>query len=227
MKALILAGGEGKRLRPMTNDKPKPMLEVGGKPIIEWEILWMKRYGIQDFIVSAGYMKEKLENFLGNGKKFGVNIQVSSENEPLGTGGAIKKAEEYLKDDLFIVTNGDLITNLDLSHFSTTNSNICTLSLVPLKSQYGIVDTKGGKVVNFREKPILKEFWINAGVYLMSRKIFDYMPEKGNMEANVLPLLTRKKLLNGVKFNGSYWRSIDSIKDFEEAQSDIVNKRVF
>src|SRR5271156_5070305 len=110
MKALILAGGEGKRLRPLTNDKPKPLLEVGGKPIIEWQIEWMKGYGVDYFVISAGYMKEKLIEYLGTGAKLGVDINFVVENEPLGTAGAIKSAVGILgREEKFVVTNGDII----------------------------------------------------------------------------------------------------------------------
>ncbi len=228
MKAIILAGGEGRRLRPLTNDKPKSLLDVGGKPIIEWQIEWMKSYGIDSFVISAGYMKDVLINYLGTGAKLGVELNFVVENEPLGTAGAIKYAmSNFEKEEKFVVANGDIITNLDLSSLIVSCVDVASVSLSPLKSTFGILDTDGSKVVGFREKPVLKEYWLNAGIYAMSNKIFEYLPTKGSLEYDIFPLLAKKGLLDCVKYGDSYWRSIDTLKDFEEAGVDLKNNLVY
>jgi NDP-sugar pyrophosphorylase family protein len=226
MHAVILAGGYGKRLRPLTDDKPKPLIEIAGKPIIEWQILWLKSFGINSFIVLSGYKWEILIKWLSeNEKRLGISTYFSIEEEPLGTGGALKKVKNLLKDEnAFIVTNGDIITDLDISQLKLKES-IVTISLVPLKSPYGIVETQGDKIVDFKEKPILENYWINAGVYLMSNRVFEYLPDKGDMEKTTFPKLAKESLLTGVKFYNVYWRSIDTIKDIEEASEDLMRMK--
>lgn len=228
MKALILAGGEGRRLRPLTSDRPKPLLEMGGKPIIDWQIGWMKKQGIDSFVVSGGYMKDKLIEHLGTGSKFGVDISFEFEDEPLGTGGAIKRARDSLRNEKkFVVANGDIITNLDLNRLVSLSHRVCTISLIPLRSTYGIVDTEGTKVVMFREKPVIKDHWLNAGIYVMTQEIFDYLPDKGSLENMTFPKLAELRLLDSCKFEGSYWQSIDNFKDFEETSNDLAKGIVF
>ncbi|MBW9140452.1 MAG: nucleotidyltransferase family protein, partial [Candidatus Aramenus sp.] len=158
MKAIILAGGFGKRLRPLTDDKPKPMVEIAGRPIIEWQVIWLKSLGIRTFVVSEGYKKETLINWLtDNEERLGVRFIHVVENEPLGTGGAVKKAMEVIDDD-FVVVNGDIITNIDVRKLNVDEC-VATISLVPLRSPYGVVQTNDGKIVKFVEKPVLKVFW--------------------------------------------------------------------
>lgn len=228
MKALILAGGEGKRLRPLTNNVPKPLLEVGGKPIIEWQIGWMKSYGVDSFVISGGYLKEKLVDHLGNGSKLGVDIDYVFEEEPLGTGGAVKNAESFFESEKnFVVSNGDVITNLRLDKLLSSDRRISTISLTPLKSPFGIVETDEEKVIGFKEKPFVEGYWLNAGMYLMSDKIFDFLPENGSIELVTFPNLVKEKQLGYVKFNDVYWRSVDSLKDFEEVSSDLGKDLVF
>jgi mannose-1-phosphate guanylyltransferase len=228
LKALILAGGEGRRLRPLTNDKPKPLIELGGKPIIEWQIEWMKKYGIGSFVISAGYMKDKLIEYLGNGSKLAVDIEFVIEDEPLGTGGAIKNCEGPLSSEQnFVVANGDIITNFNLGSLINLHKDAATISLTPLKSTYGIVDTDGNKVVGFREKPLIKDHWLNAGIYVMSKSIFEYLPKKGSLEQETFPVLASKGLLNAMKFNDVYWISVDTFKEVENTSSDLSNGFVY
>ena len=224
VKALILAGGFGKRLRPLTLETPKPLLEVGNKPILEWQINWLKRYGIRDIILAVGYLKEKIFAKLGDGSKLGVRLFYSVEEEPLGTGGAIRNARKFLEDDNFIVLNGDILTNIDLNRmFNALDGNsIGAIALVPLPSPYGIVELEGDKVVRFREKPIIRDYLINAGIYYFTPKIFNYLPEKGDIEKTAFPQLAQERKLKGIVFDNIYWRSIDSIKDLEKANKEVI-----
>lgn len=221
MKAVILAGGYGKRLRPLTDDKPKPLVEIAGKPIIEWQILWLKSFGISSFFILAGYKKEALIDWVSkNQQRLNVSIAILTEEEPLGTGGAIKRLKDFINDD-FIVINGDILTNIDISKMILKDC-ITSIALVPLRSPYGIVTVdENGKIIRFVEKPLLKEYWINAGVYKMKPEVFEYLPEKGDIEKTTFPLLAEKGLLRGVTFENIYWRSIDTIKDYEEASVEV------
>jgi mannose-1-phosphate guanylyltransferase len=224
MITVILAGGLGIRLRPLTTDRPKPMIQIKDIPIIELQVSWLKKFGITDIIVLVGHLKEKIKHHLGDGKKFGVNISYIEEHVPLGTGGALKNAKNEIiqngnTNTGFLVINGDILTDLD--PFTISEKGSMTLALVPLKSTFGIVETNGDLVSKFVEKPSIENMWCNAGVYYFSNEIFDYLPDKGNIETVTLPMLVEKQRLKAKKFSNNYWRSIDSHKDVEEASKEI------
>ncbi len=224
MITVILAGGLGKRLRPLTSDRPKPMIQINNTPIIELQVKWLKKFGITDIIVLVGHLREKIKHHLADGKKFGVNISYIEENVPLGTGGALKNAKHHIiqngnSDSGFFVINGDILTNLD--PFTISEKGSMTLALVPLKSTFGIVETNGDLVSKFVEKPYIEDRWVNAGVYYFSNDIFDYLPDNGNLETVTLPMLVEKQKLKAKKFSNNYWRSIDSHKDVDEASKEI------
>ncbi len=223
MEAIILAGGEGRRLRPLTESTPKPLLNVGGKPIMEWQIEWMKRFGVDRFVVSLGYRKDKIIEAFGDGSELGVRIKYAEENAPLGTGGAIKNAYRQIESGSFFVINGDILTNIDPDALLAPSKRYCAImSLVPLKSTFGVVDTNDDSVVGFREKPEIAGHWLNAGLYLFNREAMDFVPESGSVEKASFPEMVRLGKLGCVKFLGNYWRSVDSFKDYDEAGNDIT-----
>jgi mannose-1-phosphate guanylyltransferase len=223
MKAVILAGGLGKRLRPLTNERPKPMIEVLNIPIIEWQIKWFKKYGIDEIIICVGYLKELIMNYIGSGRKFGVRVGYAVEEEPLGTGGALKNSESLLDNSTengFFLINGDILTNLDPTRLN--NGQSAALALVPLRSPFGVVELdKNSDVLGFVEKPQIKDRWINAGVYHFTKEVFKYLPENGNIEVSALPLMAKEKKLKAITYENSFWRSIDSHKDIEEAGKEL------
>ncbi|MCS7141628.1 MAG: nucleotidyltransferase family protein [Candidatus Nitrosocaldus sp.] len=224
MKAVILAGGYGKRLRPLTDDRPKPMVEILGKPIIAWQIEWLKMNGVDELALCVGYMKEVIMDYLGDGRRYSVSIEYVVEGEPLGTGGAVKNAERLLKDEeRFIVVNGDVLTDLNIGKMlPTTASGKSSIAVVPLPSPYGIVEVgDDSRITGFREKPRLDGFWINAGVYCLSSSVFRYLPEKGSIEYDTFPQLASNGVLYAVKYRDAYWRSIDTHKDVEEASKEL------
>ena len=216
-----------KRLIPLTSDRPKPMVKIDNTPIIELQVNWLKKFGMKDVIVLVGHLKEKIKHHLADGTKFGVNICYIEENVPLGTGGALKNAKSQIlqngnTDAGFFVINGDILTDLDPSDLSDiSEKGSMALALVPLKSTFGIVETNADLVSRFVEKPFIKDTWINAGVYYFSNEIFQYLPNKGNLETFTLPMLVNKQKLKAKKFSNNYWRSIDSHKDVEEASNEI------
>ncbi|MGC8975219.1 MAG: nucleotidyltransferase family protein [Thermoprotei archaeon] len=226
MKAAIIAGGLAKRLRPVTEEIPKSLVEVAGKPIIEWQLEWLKANNIYTIIILAGYRYEKLIEFLGSGRKFGVSVTYVIEDSPLGTGGAIKNAEPYLSNDVFVALNGDVLTDIPVSKLTKVLEDhvdaVASIALVPLKSPYGVVRvSEEGRIESFVEKPSIEDYLINAGVYVMKNEIFKYLPEVGDIEKTAFPQLAREGRLYGVKFLNNYWRSVDTIKDVEEVTNDI------
>lgn len=227
-KAIILAGGKGERLRPLTNDRPKVMVEVAGKPIIQRQIEWLKNYGITTFIIAAGYKSEVIEKFLGDGSKFGVKVFYSVEEAPLGTGGAIKKAflhSEIVDEEDVVVTNGDIITEFDLQkmidlHFEKTP--LITLLLSPYFSRWGIAELDGSDhILGFREKPKLPYF-INGGIFIFKKQVKEYLPDNGNYEVLTFPKIPAQKF-QGYK-DDSFWRAVDMIKDKNEAEEYLLSK---
>jgi len=228
MKAVILVGGYGKRLRPMTTEKPKPLIEIAKKPILTIQFEWLKNYGVSEVILCVGFLKEKIIEYVGNGRRFGIKVGYAVEEEPLGTGGALLNSEHLLKgEDRFVVLNGDVITDLDLSKLiNYPSKSLGALALVPLRSPYGVImiDDKD-EIVEFKEKPILKGFWINAGVYYFNHDIFKYLPEKGDIETTAFPKLAEEKKLGAVKYATCFWRAIDVQKDIEEAERDLSARK--
>ena len=232
MKALILAGGFGKRLRPLTSERPKPMIEVGGKPILVWQLELLRRHGIKDVVITISHLKEVIIREIGSGNKYGVNAIYVVEDEPLGTGGAIKNAESVLKDEeKFVVLNGDILTDLNVSKMCelTDNSVVGTIALVPLPSPYGIVvyDKSTSLIKEFKEKPKLLDYFINAGVYCFTNRIFNYLPNSGNIEKLTFPTLAQKGLLKAAPFTEAFWKSIDTFKDIEEVNKYLSEYSLF
>ena len=221
MKAVILAGGMGKRLKPITNIKPKPMIKISGVSILLWQINWLSTYGINEIVLCVGYLKEVIKDFVGDGSRFGVKVEYSVEEIPLGTGGALKNARNFLnKDQKFIMLNGDIMANFDLQHLTKEldEGSRAVIAVVPLPSPYGIIEIgEKNKIVRFREKPTLDEYWINAGVYGFNSSIINDLPDNGNIETSLFPTLAKTGAIKAVRFKNTLWRSIDSHKDVEES----------
>jgi mannose-1-phosphate guanylyltransferase len=225
--AVILAGGFGKRLRPYTEEIPKPLVSVAEKPILEWQIEWLKQYGFDEFVLLVGYRKEKIIEYIGSGSRLGVKVTYVVEDEPLGTGGAIKNAEHILsKEERFLVLNGDILTNLNpMKLFEKLDEDpelAAVIASIPLPSPYGVLEIKDSKVTGFVEKPRLKDYWINAGIYAMKPDALKYFPEKGDLERTAFPAMARDGVLGAVKYTDIFWKAVDTYKDLEEATKAIL-----
>ena len=220
MKAIILAGGRGKRLRPITDYVPKPLIPIKNIPIIEWQIKYLKKFGISEIIVCSGYKTKMIENYLNN-QKLGIKITFSVEDKPLGTGGAIKKAGKKIKDESFLVINGDTITNIDLKKLIKKNN---TIASIQLKTKFGILQTDGNKIIKFDEKKEINDIWMNAGIYHLKKETLKELPTIGDIEKTLFPDYAKKEKLTTIKFTNSKWYSIDSFKDMEECS--LVIKKI-
>ena len=227
MYALILAGGKGERLRPLTDTLPKPMVPVCGKPILEHQVTWLKAGGVTDVVFLAGYRWEAIKDQFGDGKAFGINAHYSVEDSPLGRGGAIKKGFPKVPEteETVAVLNGDVITaetldNLSARHRerrSANESHMATILVVPMVSPYGLVEMdETGTVTGFREK-VEMEHWINGGVYLFERTIVAELPDIGDHETETFPRLAQAGQLAAFR-SRSFWHSVDSLKDLQEAE---------
>jgi NDP-sugar pyrophosphorylase family protein len=219
MKAILLAGGFGKRLKPLTDYLPKPLIPICNYPIIEWQIRYFKKFGIKEFVVCAGYRAEQIQKHLES-KNLGVKLEYSVEKEPLGTAGAVKQASKHIDTENFFVANGDIITNLDLRKLKTHDNSI---AVIPLRTTFGIVHLNGTKVERFEEKPEMFDYWMNAGIYHLKKDIVRHLPRTGNLESTTFPILARRGELKVVKYQNVFWKSVDSYKDMEECESLIVS----
>lgn len=217
MKAIILAGGRGKRLRPITDYVPKPLVPIKNVPIIEWQLRYLRKFGIDEVIICTGYKQEMIENHL-NMKNIGIKIKFSIEKTPLGTGGAIKKAGKMINDKSFFVINGDTITNIDLKKLATKKN---VIAAIELRTKYGILETENDKIMDFKEKKEISDTWMNAGIYHLQKEILKDLPTKGDIEKTVFPDYAKKGILNTIKFKNAKWYSVDSFKDMEECALEV------
>lgn len=224
---MIIAGGRGERLRPLTDTVPKPMVEIHGKPILWHQVEWFKRHGVTDVVFLLRYKWEAVRDYFGDGSKFGIRAYYNVEKEPLGRGGALRdglKSHVPPSEQMVLAANGDIVSHEDLTAMMrqhTEKGHTATVMLTPLRSPYAIVDmNESHNITAFREKPLL-DVWINAGVYVLNRDIEPLLPEKGDQEDSTFPKLAAKGLLGGYP-SRTFWRSVDSFKDLREAEEALA-----
>jgi len=232
MKGLILAGGKGTRLRPLTLNTPKPIVPVANAPFLLYQLDLMMSAGISEVILSLSYQPRKIEDLLQDGADYGIGLRYAVEGTPLGTGGAFKNAEEYI-DSTTVVFNGDVLTSLDLPAVIRRHREcgaVATLVLTPVDNPtaYGLVETASdGTVRRFLEKPSLDEVTcntINAGVYVLEPSVLQYMPknEPYSFERGLFPtLLERKERVVSFVLD-KYWIDIGTPKKYLEVHHDIL-----
>lgn len=223
MQAIILAGGLGSRLKPITDYVPKPLIPINNIPLLEWQIKQLQKFGVNDFIICTGYKTDQIENYLEHKGNLGARIQYSIERTPLGTGGAIKKAAGMIKGKTFLVINGDIITTIDVRKlYSYSNS----IALIELRTKFGTVEIDGTTVTKFKEKKPLEGVWMNAGIYHLDKKIVSMLPSNGAIEETAFRKLAKKETLVGIRFKNASWYSIDSHKDIEECSKALKSKKL-
>lgn len=215
LKAIILVGGEGTRLRPLTYGIPKPMVPVLNRPFLEHTIAYLKRGGVENIILALSYFPKVIQDYFGDGSNLGVQLTYSVENSPLGTAGAVKNAERYL-DSIFIVLNGDVFTDLDVAAmvaFHRDKGAKATIALTWVDNPYafGMVETDiDGRVQLFLEKPSPDQVitnWVNAGIYILEPEVMEHVPANSHymFEKELFPLLLKlDEPVYGYPFNG-YW----------------------
>lgn len=235
LKCLILCGGKGSGLSPLTVSIPKPMIPVGYKPILEHIIQYLKRQGIYNFILAIGYLGEHLIKYFGDGVSLGVNIDYSIENTPLGTGGAVKNAEKKLSGTFFTINGDILFTGLDmfdLLRYHREKGGVATIVLTKVEDarRFGLVSADDdGKVIAFREKPRQPAPGvINAGIYVFEPTIFDYIPagRPSSLEEDIFPRLADEGQLYAYLHDG-YWVDIGEPPDYERACRDFFNGTLY
>lgn len=220
-KVVLMVGGLGTRLRPLTNEVPKPLLKVGNKPILETIVENFAKYGFKDFIFSVNYKSEMIEEYFGDGKKLGVNIRYIHEDKRMGTAGALSLIKDQLTEDFFVM-NGDLLTNINFEHllnFHFKDNAKATMCVREYDFQvpYGVVNVDNHRIVSIKEKPLHK-FFVNAGIYMISPSVLKYIPENSFFDMPTLfhHLIQHKE--NVISFPiHEYWLDIGEIAEYKKA----------
>lgn len=234
MQALVLVGGKGTRLRPLTTEIPKPILTLVDRPFLSYMIEWLGSHGVDEVVLACGFLPDQLQEVLGNGDPGGPAIRYLVEPEPLGTGGAIKFALPEL-DERFFALNGDVLTDLDLSALWQSHLERgarASLGLYPVEDStgYGLVDLAGdGRVLDFHEKPEPGHAGpglINAGTYVLEKSAFEGVPDgcEVSIEREIFPGLVENGLF-GLRLDG-YWMDIGTPDRYLDASWDIIEGRV-
>ncbi len=225
-KAVVLAGGQGTKMRPFTYEMPKSLLPVKGKPILEHLINELKENLITDIILCTGYLGEKIKEYFGNGEKFGVKITYSTETEPLQTGGALQQVRKLIGEDQFLVIHGDILTTLpfqDLIEFHQKEQSIATIALTTVDepNKFGQLTLHGSKLIRFFQqapKNKVQSYLVNCGIYICEPVIFDYFPtgKKSFLFEDVIEKLIGERKISGFVFEGQ-WFDVGNPKNYEAA----------
>lgn len=225
LDAIIMAGGRGERLRPMTDETPKPLLKIGDKPIIEYNIDRLLSFGINNIAITLKYLGEQIEAYFGNGESKGANIKYFTETDALGTFGAVTLIDDHHYDHVLIM-NSDLLTNIDFSdiynHFLAENADMVVASIpYDVSIPYAVLHCSEHKIENIKEKPVYTYF-SNAGIYIVKREMLRYVPVNKKFDATDFIELLIDKNYKVVHFPiREYWLDIGKPEDFIKAQSDI------
>jgi mannose-1-phosphate guanylyltransferase len=237
MQALILAGGKGTRLRPLTVYTPKPVVPICNRPFLLYQIDILRRSGITDIILSLSYQPNKIEQQLGDGTDYGVKIRYTVESQPMGTAGAVKYAREHIQEST-VIFNGDIFTDLILDAMIKEHRERkaqATIALTPIDnpSSYGVVETEtDGRVRRFIEKPQPHEVTanlINAGIYIIEPEVLDLIPANENysFEYGLFPDLLKREASFYAHIPGNcYWKDIGTASRYLDANLDLINNRV-
>ena len=223
-KVILMVGGLGTRLRPLTNDVPKPMLDVGNKPILHTIVENFAKYGYTDIIMCVNYKSEIIKEYFGNGDKFGVKIEYVLENQRMGTAGALSLLKERPKDDFFVM-NGDLLTNVNFEYLheyhkdSNALASIC-IRKYEMQVPYGVVNVRANKVTSIEEKPT-QSFFVSAGIYMFSPIVLDFIPKGVFYD---MPTLLGELLKQGFAvypfFIREYWLDIGKMDEYRRANDE-------
>lgn len=237
VKAVVMAGGEGSRLRPLTIRRPKPMVPIAGKPVMEHILNLLKRHGITEVVVTVQYLASNIEDYFGNGSQLGMRITYSREDIPLGTAGSVKNAEDQLTEP-FIVISGDALTDYNLTNiinYHREKQSLATLMLahVPNPLEYGVIITnEDGHITQFLEKPSWGEVFsdtINTGIYVLDPKIFTYFERNKQFDFSqeLFPMMLRNgDPIYGYIAESGYWCDVGNLPEYMRANADVLHGRV-
>ncbi len=229
MKCVILAGGKGTRISELSKSMPKPMIKILGKPIIFRIIMHYYKFGFNDFIIAAGYKKNYLQDYFKKKKFKDIKINVVDTGLNTMTGGRLKRLKRYLKNETFMLTYGDGLSNVNIKkliNFHKKNKKIATLTAVRPPARFGAIRINGNRIKYFKEKSKLDVGWINGGFFVFDTKIFEFIKgDKTYLEREPLQKISKQGELYAFKHDG-FWQCMDTVRDKEILEENLKRKKL-
>jgi mannose-1-phosphate guanylyltransferase/phosphomannomutase len=237
MKAVVMAGGEGSRLRPLTSSRPKPLVPVANKPVMHHIVDLLRRHGIGEVVATLHYLADEIENYFGDGSELGVTMEYVVEDTPMGTAGAVKLAQKLLRGERFMVVSGDALTDIDVGELIAAHRRsgaIATIALQRVSNplEFGVVVTgDDGRITRFLEKPSWGEIFsdtINTGIYVLEPEVFEYMEPGKNYDfaKDIFPFMLRDGRALCGHVTGGYWSDIGNLQQYQQANYDALRRAV-
>ncbi len=227
--AVVLVGGSGLRMRPLTEDMPKCMIPLHGRPLIHWTLTWLKEQGINHVVLGVSYCKDAVISYVRD-HPFGMRVDFSEHTQEGETGEGFRLAiERYVADDNFFAMNGDELTNLNLRQFAEFHldqKGVVTIAASPMQSPFAILDIEGNDIKGFKEKPLVEDIFVSAGIYVFNQAITSYLPQTGSIERLSFPALAAKHLLKAYRLKeNERWLTVNCVKDLAIAEKDFMSLR--
>lgn len=227
--AVVLVGGSGLRMRPLTEDLPKCMIPIHGKPLIYWTLTWLRDYGFEHAVLGVSYRKEVIMNYIET-NPLGIEVDFSEHTQEGETGEGFRLAiKRHVSEEDFLAMNGDELTNLNLERFvdfHLTKKGVATVAVSPMCSPFAVLEIEESDIVGFHEKPILQDKLVSAGVYVFNQAICDFLPTVGAIEKTTFPELAKKGLLKAYRIGANErWLTVNCIKDLSAAEAEFSSIR--
>ena len=227
--AVVLVGGSGLRMRPLTEDLPKCMIPLHGKPLLYWTLTWLRDQGFDHVVLGVSHRKEAVINYVKE-NPLGIKVDFSEHTQEGETGEGFRLAiKRHVDDNTFLAMNGDELTNVNLEKlvgFHFEQKGVATIAVSPMQSPFAVLELEGNDVVEFKEKPLLEDKLVNTGIYVFNHAICDYLPTIGSIEKTAFPALAEKRLLRAYRLGkGERWLTINSVKDLSIAEKEFESIR--
>jgi mannose-1-phosphate guanylyltransferase len=224
--AVVLVGGAGLRMRPLTEDLPKCMVPLHGKPLIYWTLSWLRDHGVDHAVLGVSYRKEAVINYVKE-NPLGIKVDFSEHTQEGETGEGFRLAiKRHVGDADFLAMNGDEFTNLNIEKFAAfhlKHNPVVTIAVSPMQSPFAVVEINGNDITGFREKPILEDKLVSAGIYIFNHSIVDYLPERGAIERTAFQVLSKNRRLKAYRLGeNERWLTINSVKDLSVAEKEFA-----
>ena len=224
--AVIIAGGRGERLKPLTDEMPKTLLPLGGKPILYWIVKWLKSFGVKKLVIGVAYKKELIRSFFEQNSDFGIDVQFSEHSIEGGTAEGFKKAIKFVKDENFVAMNSDELTNMNLGnlwekHIKSGLSVTMALSYYKAKLSVAKIDPND-KVISIEYGRKIEEILVSIGIYVFNKSVFEEIPEVGSIEDTLFPSLSSKRKLGSyILSKDEEWVTVNNLKELAEASGTL------
>jgi mannose-1-phosphate guanylyltransferase len=227
--AVVLVGGSGLRMRPLTEDMPKCMIRLHGKPLIYWTLSWLKNYGINHAVLGVSYRKDTVIDYVHD-NPMDIKVDFSEHSQEGETGEGFRLAiKRHVTDENFFAMNGDELTNLNLQQFADFHlkqKGVVTIAVSPMQSPFAVLDIEGNDIRGFKEKPLLKDICVSAGIYVFNHAVTDYLPQIGAIEKTAFPALAAKRLLKAYRLKeNERWLTVNCVKDLSIAEKEFTSLR--